>query len=195
MQKWKISALILAFVCLLSGCATVRITQKEDAVQTVEETLFARMPEEFIFSSGAGGWESKIQLADDGSFTGYYYDYDLGETGEEYPNGVAWVCEYSGKFTQPVQKSETVWSVKVESVTQEREKGEVYYKDGYRYTIYVPRGFEIAEEFLIYLPGTPAEDTYYGVYYGMDAVPDGQYSLFNVNGECEFRGWISNDAA
>lgn len=195
MKKWKITVIILAFIILLNGCATVKITvpsgkkeqiETEEIVQTAEENLFAQMPEEFVFSYGAGGWESVIHIADDGSFIGHYYDYDLGETGEEYPKGVVWICDFSGTFTEPVQKSESVWATQLESLSQEREKGEVYYEDGYCYTVTEPRGFEKAEEFLIYLPGTPAADTYYGVYYDMEAVPEGRYSLFNVNGECEF---------
>ena len=200
MKKWKITAAMLVLICLLTGCVTVKITVPSgkdtitgETVQTADKTLFSRMPKEFVFSSGAGGWESRIQLADDGSFTGYYYDYDLGETGDEHPNGSAWICEFSGKFSTPAQNSEFVWSTKLESLSQERKAGEVYYEDGFRYTISEPRGFENAEEFLIYLPGTPAEATYYGVYYGLKIVPEDQYSLFNINGECEFVARLNTD--
>ena len=54
---------------------------------------------EFIFCSGAGAWETKLSLNRDGTFEGYYYDANMGEMAEDYPEGTMMVCSFSGKFS------------------------------------------------------------------------------------------------
>lgn len=41
----------------------------------------------FAFSSGAGAWGTVLTVLEDGSFEGNYHDTNMGDTGEEYPNG------------------------------------------------------------------------------------------------------------
>ena len=44
------------------------------------EELFAQLPEEFLFASGAGAWSTVLSIGPDGSFTGEYHDADMGGT-------------------------------------------------------------------------------------------------------------------
>ncbi|MBR6237014.1 MAG: zinc ribbon domain-containing protein [Firmicutes bacterium] len=64
--------------------------------------LFAKVPKEYIFTSGIGGWGTVININDDGSFSGSYQDHNYGESGDGY-DGTQYVCEFTGKFTDPVQ--------------------------------------------------------------------------------------------
>ena len=64
--------------------------------------LFAKVPKEYIFTSGIGGWGTVININDDGSFSGSYQDHNYGESGDGY-DGTLYVCEFTGKFTDPVQ--------------------------------------------------------------------------------------------
>lgn len=52
----------------------------------------------FYFSSGAGGWFTELHINSDGSFKGFFLDDDMGDTGEAYPNGSEYNCEFSGVF-------------------------------------------------------------------------------------------------
>ena len=53
-------------------------------------------PCDFVFSSGAGAWGTFLTLDADGSFTGGYNDSDMGDTGEGYPHGKNYYCEFQG---------------------------------------------------------------------------------------------------
>ena len=57
-------------------------------------SVFEILPSEFELSSGAGGWATILKLNKDGTFTGQYYDSDLGDTGEDYPNGTVHFCTF-----------------------------------------------------------------------------------------------------
>ena len=54
----------------------------------------------FYFSSGAGAWFTELRIRSDGSFEGLYQDADMGVTGDGYPNGTLYYCEFSGRFDQ-----------------------------------------------------------------------------------------------
>ena len=60
-----------------------------------EETVFEQMSRmEWSFLSGVGGWSTDLHVAADGSFTGEFHDGELGETGENYPNGTIITQQY-----------------------------------------------------------------------------------------------------
>ena len=60
---------------------------------------------EFFFSSGAGGWCTVLYIDEDGSFEGNFRDSDMGSTGEGYPNGTLYYCDFKGRFTEPQKRS------------------------------------------------------------------------------------------
>jgi len=40
-----------------------------------------------------------IDIADDGTFKGIYFDSEMSMKGEDYPNGSKYICEFHGEFT------------------------------------------------------------------------------------------------
>ncbi|MBQ9826972.1 MAG: zinc ribbon domain-containing protein [Firmicutes bacterium] len=74
--------------------------------------LFAKVPKEYIFTSGVGGWGTVITINEDGSFSGSYEDHNYGESGDGY-DGTQYVCEFTGKFTDPVQINAFTYAFKL----------------------------------------------------------------------------------
>ncbi|MDY3013982.1 MAG: hypothetical protein SOR61_02060 [Evtepia sp.] len=158
-----------------------------------QPSLWEEMPEEFVFSSGAGGWATMLNIADDGSFTGKYFDGDLGDVGDAYPNGTTRICTFKGKFSQPKRVEGGVYSTRLESLEMDGTPGEEYYQEGVRYIRTEPFGLVGADEFLIYKPGLPVTDLPGPFRDWMRGIaPLGNekylpyYGLYNVSGEMGF---------
>ena len=122
------------------------------------DDLFASLPAPFVFASGVGAWDTQVTIAPDGSFSGVYHDADMGGTGEGYPNGTEYICEFTGQFSQPTQVDDHTWSVQLESLSYDGVPETEEIRDGIRYVCSTPYGIEGGEEFLIYLPGAPVAD-------------------------------------
>lgn len=122
------------------------------------ETLFSSLPAPFVFASGVGAWDTQVTIAPDGSFTGSYHDADMGVTGDGYPNGTEYICEFTGQFSQPTKVDDFTWSVQLESLSYDGVPGNGMIRDGIRYVCSTPYGVEGGDEFLIYLPGAPVAD-------------------------------------
>ncbi len=128
---------------------------EEPAADPAAEAIF---PRSFCFASGAGGWSTELEVAADGSFTGMYHDSDMGDTGEDYPNGTVYICRFSGSFSQPVKVDDLTYSLRLESIEQDETEGEETIADGVRYIGSSPYGLDNADEILIYLPGSQRQD-------------------------------------
>ncbi len=154
----------------------------------------------FIFSSGAGGWSTEVEMKENGSFEGVYYDWDLGVTGDDYPNGSCYLSAFTGQFTDAVKIDDETWSLKLgvlEIVPEMKDK--MYSEeitDGYRYTYVDPYGLENAEEFILYLPGRTIDEevpemflSWVSIAWWWHTVPPRYlpcYGLYNVSGEAGF---------
>ena len=79
--------------------------------------------ETFYFSSGAGGWATELKVYADGTFEGHYYDSDMGDRGNGYPNGTQYDSEFKGKFSVPEQVNNYSYSMKVENVETDKMAG------------------------------------------------------------------------
>lgn len=168
-----------------------------------DENLFAIMPEFFYFSSGAGGWSTDVTISEDGSFDGSYYDSDMGDTGEGYPNGTMYVCDFTGKFDVPQPTDdEYIYTTKlIELTLRDADKvGTTEIEDDTRYIYTEPYGFDDADEFLIYLPGASlsamTEECLSWVDVRMESIerlPVDYYVLYNVGGAEAFNG-IKDDS-
>lgn len=157
--------------------------------------LFGTLPDTFWFSSGAGGWSTELHIEADGSFYGSYHDSDMGSTGEGYPNGTQYICNFSGKFAAPQKINEYTYSMMLESLEQERPSGEEYFEDGIRYIASSPYGLDDAEKFMIYIPGTPIADLPEEfISWAFLGEPEGEtlefYGIYNVGGEEGFTGLL-----
>ena len=118
-----------------------------------EREFFESLPS-FIFASGVGGWSTDLTVNIDGSFDGSYHDNEMGDTGDDYPNGTVFVCTFSGWFGEVKRLDEYTYSMRITDITQEKKENEEWIEDGTRYIASYPYGLENAEEILVFLPGS-----------------------------------------
>lgn len=163
--------------------------------QPETSSIFEVLPKSFYFSSGVGAWATELQIAPDGSFTGEYHDSDMGDNGDEYPNGTVYICRFNGKFSTPQLVDEFSFSMQLESLELDGTPGDISYEDGVRYIYSEPYGLYNAEEVLLYLPGRQLSRTSEAFvswsHIDMtvwDIIPPGWYGLYNVNAETAFIG-------
>jgi hypothetical protein len=131
-------------------------SETESAAQEKSE-LPAAFPLDFRFSSGAGAWYTVITLNQDGSFIGEYCDSDMGDSGEAYPHGKEYICNFSGRFDPVVQIDENTYSMTLSEITTEKESGEEWIEDGILHIASNPYGLEEGTEYRLYLPETGKE--------------------------------------
>ncbi|MBQ3773592.1 MAG: hypothetical protein II833_04310, partial [Pseudobutyrivibrio sp.] len=62
---------------------TTETTKANDSTITFEDLA----KYSYSFTSGAGGWEDDFDIEKDGSFHGNYHDSDMGDIGDDYPDG------------------------------------------------------------------------------------------------------------
>lgn len=147
----------------------------------------------FYFESGAGAWSTELRIFPDGTFSGNFHDSDMGDIGEDYPNGTVYVCNFSGKFARPVKNGDYEYSMKLESLTQEGVVGGEELSDGMRIITSEPYGFDDADEFTLYLPGKKVNELPQGFLDWVRIRIDSEdvdalsfYGLYNVGGEQGF---------
>lgn len=148
----------------------------------------------FRFSSGAGAWSTEIEVKDNGAFSGYYHDSEAGATGEGFPNGTRYECNFSGRFVVEDKIDDFTYSLKLEAFSVNGEVDEEKIVDGIKIINADAYGFDNADEFLLYLPGrntTDLPEEFLGwVRNGGDVfltLPF--YGLYNVGGK---EGFFSN---
>lgn len=66
----------------------------------------------FVYGSGAGGWETDLEIREDGSFGGYSVQFNGWETGDDYPEGTCYVGDFYGKFTGLVKTGDFEYSMR-----------------------------------------------------------------------------------
>lgn len=144
--------------------ATVSTTEAETTTEEAEE-----IPEDigfsygklqhttFIFSSGAGAWETDLSVDADGNFSGMFHDSEMGDTGEGYPSGSIYFSEFSGRFGQLEKVDDYTYATTIESIEYVNEPGTEEIKDKMRYMYSEAYGLENAGRILFYLPGRPLD--------------------------------------
>lgn len=184
----------------ISSSASASQSQEQEAAE-----LFACLSEPFLFCSGVGAWSTTLSIAPDGSFAGEYHDSDMGVTGDGYPNGTKYICDFTGQFSQPTKVDDYTWSVQLESLTYDDALDTEEIRDGIRYILAAPYGLDGGEEFLIYLPGAPAADLPEGFLSWVDLQMDDWdssqtgtlpfFGLYNVKTEEGFSADLPEEAA
>lgn len=191
---------------------SVEVITQENAVESAEDNAQEVVTEqafsfadvsgyEFYFSSGAGGWSTVMHIHEDGTFDGNYLDSDMGVTGEGYPNGVVYYCDFKGKFTQPQIVNAYTYSMRVEELTMANEPGTEEIKDDICYCYTTPYGMEETEDIYIYLPGSPIAELPEGFKYWVGYVnPESMeetelpyYGLYNVTPEYGFSSYAMQE--
>ena len=133
-----------------------------EPIETAPEALAALpLPAEtvqFSFLSGAGGWSTELQLNQDGTFTGFYHDSEMGDIGEDYPYGSIYICSFAGEFADFEKLSEYAYKMNLSNLTTENAIGEEWIEEEIRYVASDPYGLEEGTEFILYLPDTPVSE-------------------------------------
>ena len=140
-------------LCVFLVLLTASCSQPADEKSTPTFTFSDISDLEFWFASGVGGWGTVVNIAPDGSFTGYYEDTNLGEYGEDYPNGTKYECLFSGQFSELTKIGEHEYSIECQSLTVDGTVGNEEIIDGIKVITSEPYGFSDANEFALYLPG------------------------------------------
>ncbi len=108
----------------------------------------------FIYSHGSGHGVSTLTMGANGSFSGQYKDFRAGETGEEFPKGTVYLCNYTGRFTEASKENNYTYALSVAELSTSALPGVVVYQDGYRYISTEAFGFENAGVFDLFLAGS-----------------------------------------
>ena len=77
---------------------------------------------QFEFCSGAGGWSTDFTIEKDGSFSGVYHDSDMGDTGDGYPNGTMYYCNFSGHFTNLTKVDDDTYEMSLIRIRSEIQR-------------------------------------------------------------------------
>ena len=133
-------------------------SEKEPPEDSAEFSFSDLSNLEFWFGSGAGAWRTVLSVGGDGSFEGEFTDFDAGSGAGDFPNGVCYICDFSGKLTQPERVNDYTYSVQLERLELTREPDTAEVRDGTKYIYSDPYGLDDAQELLFYLPGAPVEE-------------------------------------
>lgn len=152
----------------------------------------------FVFSSGAGGWATELTIQDDGSFSGEFFDGELGVTGDAYPNGTMYQSDFTGQFTQPVKINEYTYSMQISNLTYTEKAGTEEIKNGMLFLYSEAYGLDDAENILIYLPGAPLaklpqEFRSWVGYYDLSNTTDTELPFYALYNETPQYGFSSYD--
>lgn len=209
-MKKKMAAFIMAGTMVFysygfegSAAAVSENTETESTQGEENSFSFADLTNrQFTFSSGAGGWATLLTIQADGSFSGEYFDGELGDTGEGYPNGTMYQSNFSGKFTQPVKVNDYTYSMQISELNYEQEIDTEEILDDMRYVYSAVYGLGEGRNILIYLPGSPLAElpeefrSWVG-YYDMANIEDTGlpfYGLYNETEQCGFSSYSIVDS-
>lgn len=126
--------------------------EQAETAGTPVDALPADLPEEMTFSSGAGAWRTVLSLLPDGSFTGQYSDWDSGGDPSIYPEGVYYICNFTGTFQNLRQLDDTAYAMTLETLTARETEGAEWTEGDTLYIGAAPYGLEGGAEFLLYTP-------------------------------------------
>ncbi len=155
---------------------------------------------EFYFSSGAGGWATTMTINADGTFSGNYHDSDMGDTGDQYPNGTMYYCDFKGNFGELTRVDDYTYRTELKSIeladTPETEE----IKDGVKYVYTTAYGLDDAKDVYFYLPGKPVSELPEAfvswVQMTSDLEENGKitiYGMYNETAENGFGGYPAYD--
>ncbi len=159
--------------------------QDESAGITFEELS----KHNYSLSSGAGAWSDDFNIEKDGFFHGHYHDMDMGDTGDDYPNGTMYICDYEGHLSNIQKIDEYTCKMEVSDLKVTSSETE-YIEGGVRYIPSEPYAFCDTEEIEIYLPGKPTSEiseelqVWLGFVY-LDEVPEKIEDIALVNASQE----------
>lgn len=111
----------------------------------------------YSFYSGVGGWSDDFYIEKDGNFHGSYHDSDMGDSGDGYPDGTRYYCEYEGHFENIQKIDEYTYKMHMKDINVINNDGE-FLADGVKYIPVTPYALNNADEIEIYMPGKPVSE-------------------------------------
>ena len=156
MRRNRWMGLLASFLMLLASLAAAAAGQEIPDVQnSAGEEVFERLDgSTFYFLSGAGAWSTELVVSPDGSFTGYYHDTDMGDSGADYPNGTRYECDFSGTFALVEQRDEFTYILRLTSLALKEVPGTERVADGLKLVSAEAYGISGGDEFMLYSPGS-----------------------------------------
>lgn len=150
-MKKSVAGLLAVFCTagLICGVQTETVLAKEGFSYADVTNL------EFAFSSGAGAWGTALTIHEDGTFEGNYHDTEAGARAESYPNGTRYVCDFTGRFTEPIKVNDYTYSAQIQSIQYTKDPGTTEIVDGIQNIYSEPYGLDKAENILFYAEGAP----------------------------------------
>lgn len=169
----------------------------KEIVEEVENKNVIELPFEetlnFSLSNGVGNWNNDFYLKPDGTFSGNFYDLDMGETGEDYSNGTYYYNEYSG--TIKGLKAVDLYSFEfyIDEIEYKYEKGTEKIEDEIKnVAIDDITGVNKESRYILYVPYVPVKnlpETIDTWLLGIDLrerISSGLYILYNETEEMAF---------
>ena len=89
----------------------------------------------YSFCSGAGGWSDDFSIEKDGYFHGNYHDSEMGEVGDDYPDGSVYQCSYDGHFANIEKVDEYTYKMTMMDINV--IPFDEYIDDGIRFQRYI----------------------------------------------------------
>ena len=132
--------------------------KKETAPANSVELPLGESGKSFMFSSGAGGWSTILEVKADGSFSGLYSDSDMGDTGDDYPNGTVYQSEFTGTFKNITKVDDNTYKMELGDYKTVKENGTKEIKDDIKYVYTEPYGIEGGKTFYLYTDKKPKSE-------------------------------------
>lgn len=153
---------------------------------------------DFLFSSGAGGWGTIMNINSDGSFEGNYHDSEMGLTGDGYPHGTVYMSDFTGQFSKPEKVNDNTYSIRMEDISYEREPDTEEIKDEQLVIYAEAYGLAGGDKFTIYTPGTPLDSlseelrSWIG-FYDLSQTDETQLQFYVLSNEKDQYGFVGHD--
>lgn len=180
--------------------ASQEVPASDNMQEQMSQNLFAALAgREFYFSSGAGGWRTVLNINEEGLFNGNYMDSDMGDSGENYPNGTVYECDFNGSFTEPVYVEDGIYKTTIKEIYYVQQPDTTEIKDDIRHCYTSAYGLDRATDLYIYEQGIDLkrlpEDYINWVRMGLnDDTKLPFYGIYNPSGEAGFSSYPNADA-
>ena len=137
-MKRKLFVIMLMVSLLVSHVCPVIAAESDPSGQEMKEDVFGMFAGHYIFTSGVGGWMTQMDIRSDGTFSGEYYDTEMGLSGDGY-DYTMYYADFTGKFGSPKKINDYTYYFELEDMQYANAPGTeeiVTDMDGRRLTIY-----------------------------------------------------------
>jgi len=160
----RLAVIAAGLMLLLGGCGPFGSTEPPTATpgQTTApapsgQAALATFPDKFVYTNGPAGWSTTLTMNRDGSFTGYYQNFDPKATAATYPDGTREEAVFSGRFEIDGETSDAQVPLTLTAFTVQRSIGDARIEGRIRVVTVAPKGITGGDTgFVAYRPGALA---------------------------------------